>query len=168
MAENEVKVSHRKISSYDDCPNNYTDENGITWKKGRCFFCGVHCVLYGGVDANGKVVEVKGLDEQAKNCVRRGEKGDKFIRFHYHPKRINHPLKRVGERGEDKWEEITYDQALDEIAQRLMEIKEKYGAEALVVSEGTYRSDHLWSRSRFTNLFGNPGNIIDPGQVCWC
>ena len=36
------------------------------------------------------------------------------------------------------------------------------------MSEGTYRSDHLWARTRFTNLFGNPGNIIDPGTICWC
>ena len=73
-----------------------------------------------------------------------GAHGDKFIRFHYHPKRMNHPLKRAGERGEDKWEQISWDQALDEIAERPQAIKDEYGPEALVVSEGTYRSDHLW------------------------
>jgi anaerobic selenocysteine-containing dehydrogenase len=97
-----------------------------------------------------------------------GPKGHKAIQMHYHPKRINHALKRVGERGEDKWEQIPYDQALDEIAAKLAEIKEKYGPESLVASEGTYRSDHLWARTRFFNLFGNPGNIVDPGTVCWC
>ena len=84
------------------------------------------------------------------------------------PRALTPPLKRVGERGEDRWEQISYDQALDEIAEKLLAIKEKYGAEALVSSEGTYRSDHLWSRTRFFNLFGNPGNVVDPGTICWC
>ena len=53
---------------------------------------------------------------------------------------MNHPLKRAGERGEDKWEQISWDQALDEIAERLQAIKDEYGPEALVVSEGTYLS----------------------------
>ena len=37
----------------------------------------------------------------------------------YNPKRLLHPLKRAGERGEGKWEEISWDQALDEIAAKL-------------------------------------------------
>ena len=49
-----------------------------------------------------------------------------------------------------------------------MALKEKYGAKTLVSSEGTYRSDHLWARTRFFNLFGNPGNVVDPGTICWC
>lgn len=147
--------------------NKYLDENGVLWTKARCFFCNVHCQIYGGVK-DGKVVAIKPLDEQSAHCHRMGEDGHKFIRFHYHPKRLNHALKRVGKRGEDKWEEIPYSQALDEIAEKLAKIKEEYGPEALAVSEGTYRSDHLWARTRFTNLFGNPGNIIDPGTICWC
>lgn len=95
-------------------------------------------------------------------CNRLGEKGERAIKFHYHPKRINHPLKRVGERGEDKWEQISYDQAIKEIAEKLQALIDEYGPETLVASEGTYRSDHLWARSRFTNLLGNPGNVIDP------
>ena len=154
-------------ASRGDVPNKHLDENGVMWTKRRCFFCNVHCPIYGGVK-DGKLVEVKPLDKQSAHCTRMGERGNKFIRFHYHPKRINHALKRVGKRGEDKWEQIPYDQALDEIAQKLQDIKDEYGPEALVVSEGTYRSDHLWARSRFTNLFGNPGNIIDPGTICWC
>ena len=158
----------KNVTQLDEYPNKHVDENGVTWTKGRCHFCSVHCILYGGVDASGRLIEVKGLDAQSHHCYRRGEKGHRFIRFHYHPSRINHPMKRVGERGEDKWEILSYDQALDEIAAKLLELKEQYGPETLVVAEGTYRSDHLWSRTRFTNLFGNPGNIIDPGTVCWC
>ncbi len=151
-----------------DVKNNYVDEDGILWKKIRCFFCQAHCPLYVGTNQDGIITEIKALNQQAEVCERKGEKGEKFIRTHYHPKRINHVMKRVGRKGEDKWEEISYDQGLKEVAEKLQEIKDKYGPESLVVMEGTYRSDHLWARSRFTNLFGNPGNIIDPGMICWC
>jgi anaerobic selenocysteine-containing dehydrogenase len=130
----------------------------------------MNCSWFVGVDTEtGKIVEVKPNEEQGTVfCDRVGPGAINALKFHYHPKRINHALKRVGERGEDKWEEISYDQALDEIAAKLAELKEQYGPETLVVSEGTCRSDHLWARSRFSNLFGNPGNLIDPGSICWC
>ena len=159
---------HSKAEQLHNIPNKSIDENGIQWTKMRCFFCNAHCPLYAGTK-DGKIVEIKPNEDLGGIlCERMGPKGDKAIRFHYHPKRINHPLKRVGKRGEDKWEQISWDQALDEIAQKLQEIKDEYGPEALAISEGTYRSDHLWARSRFSNLFGNPGNIIDPGTICWC
>lgn len=150
--------------------NKEIDEDGIQWTQNRCFFCHMNCSLYVGVDTKtGQIVKIEPNEEQGTElCERIGAHGENAIRFHYHPQRINHALKRVGERGEDKWEEIPYEQALDEIAAKLTELKEKYGPETLVVSEGTYRSDHLWARSRFSNLFGNPGNIIDPGSICWC
>lgn len=156
--------------SMKDVPNNHVDENGVRWRRTRCFMCHMNCGILVGVDTQtDRVVELRANDDEGSVvCNRLGERGERAIKFHYHPKRINHPLKRAGERGEDKWEQISYDQALDEIAQKLAELKEEYGAETLVSSEGTYRSDHLWSRTRFFNLFGNPGNVIDPGTVCWC
>lgn len=149
-------------------PNKYVDENGVQWTYSRCFSCDMNCAVIVGVK-DGKIIEIRPNEEQGTVlCERMGEKGIKAIKTHYHPKRINHVLKRVGKRGEDKWEEIPYDQALDEVAAKLTQLKEQYGPETLVVSEGTYRSDHLWARTRFVNLFGNPGNIIDPGTICWC
>ncbi|GHT78297.1 hypothetical protein FACS1894104_1300 [Actinomycetota bacterium] len=169
MAEKEMaSAGGKSLASFADFPNKKVDQNGVTWTKSRCFFCSVHCPLYVGVNKEGKIIEVQGLDTQGQKCRRRGKNGEGFMRFHYHPARINRPLKRAGERGEDKWEEISYDQAIGEIAEKLMELKAEYGPETLVVAEGTYRSDHLWARTRFTNLFGNPGNIIDPGTICWC
>ncbi len=57
---------------------------------------------------------------------------------------------------------------MDEIADRLSRLKDKYGPETLLAAEGTYRSDLFWARSRFFNLFGNPQNMITPGMVCMC
>jgi molybdopterin-containing oxidoreductase family molybdopterin binding subunit len=49
----------------------------------------------------------------------------------YHPDRLKYPLKRAGERGEGKWQRISWDEALDTIASRLTEIREKYGKESV-------------------------------------
>ena len=61
------------------------------------------------------------------------QKGIMSCRQPYNPKRLLYPLKRAGERGEGKWERISWDQALDEIAAKLLEIREKYGPEALAM-----------------------------------
>ena len=45
----------------------------------------------------------------------------------YHPDRLKYPMKRVGERGEGKWQRISWDEALDTIASRLKDIGERYG-----------------------------------------
>ncbi|MDD2736786.1 MAG: molybdopterin-dependent oxidoreductase [Desulfuromonadaceae bacterium] len=90
------------------------------------------------------------------------------MKWLYSPNQLMYPLKRAGGRGENKWEKISWDQALDEIAQKLERLKAEYGAETLAVNEGTYRSDMFGIRSRFLNLFGNPSNVGGPGTVCMC
>lgn len=45
----------------------------------------------------------------------------------YHPDRLKYPLKRVGERGEGKWARVSWPEAIDEISDRMLEVREKYG-----------------------------------------
>jgi anaerobic selenocysteine-containing dehydrogenase len=56
-----------------------------------------------------------------------------------HPDRLRHPLKRVGERGEGKWQRISWDEAYDTCEQRLRELRDRYGAESVVFGQGTGR-----------------------------
>lgn len=151
-------------------PNNYVDENGIRWRYSICHFCHLNCgVIIGADPKTERIVEIRpNNDMDTVLCCRFGPKGDRAIKFHHHPKRINYPLKRVGKRGEDKWERISWSQAMDEICDKLKELFAKHGPETLLSIEGTYRTDHLWARTRLYNLLGNPGNVIDPGTVCWC
>ena len=136
-------------------------------KKAGCFFCHHNCGLLVHVQ-DGKVVKVTGNPDHPASrgfiCAR-GVNAPKWL---YHPDQLKHALKRTGKRGEGKWEQIPWEQALDEIAEKLASLKEKYGPESLLVAEGTYRSDLFWARARFLNLFGNPQNIISPGVVCMC
>jgi anaerobic selenocysteine-containing dehydrogenase len=126
-------------------------------------------VIIGADPKTEKIVEIRPNEELGTVlCNRFGPKGERAIKFHMHPGRVNHPLKRIGERGEDRWEQISYQQAMDEIAAKLKVLIDKHGPETLLAIEGTYRTDHLWARTRFFNLLGNPGNVVDPGTVCWC
>ena len=62
-----------------------------------------------------------------------------LTQYVYHPDRLQHPLKRVGPRGAGKWERISWDEAFDTCEKRLAEIRERYGAEAMVFGQGTGR-----------------------------
>ena len=55
----------------------------------------------------------------------------------YSATRIKYPMKRVGERGEDKWERISWDEAISTIAEKFMEIQKTYGDQAVVVDSGS-------------------------------
>jgi len=83
--------------------------------------------------------------------------------YMYHPGRINYPLKRAGERGEGKWDVISWEQAFDEIAAKLKELKDKYGAETLAGFKGTARNKNFMPR--LFNLFGSP-NCVTIGKIC--
>lgn len=61
------------------------------------------------------------------------QKGVMSCRQPYNEKRLLYPLKRAGERGEGKWERISWDQALDEIAAKLLDLRERYGPECLAM-----------------------------------
>jgi len=67
-------------------------------------------------------------------------------------------LKRVGERGGGNWQRITWDEALDTIARKLLEIKDKYGSQSVMVkaygssSVGLLMGRHLGQR--FANVWG--------------
>jgi anaerobic selenocysteine-containing dehydrogenase len=85
-----------------------------------CFNCESACGLLAYVDR--ETDEIRKFEgnpahpgSRGRNCA----KGPATINQIYDPDRILYPLKRKGARGEGEWERITWDQALDEIAERL-------------------------------------------------
>jgi anaerobic selenocysteine-containing dehydrogenase len=52
------------------------------------------------------------------------------------PDRLRYPLKRTGKRGEGKWERISWEQALDEMADKIRKIREEYGPESIGMLPG--------------------------------
>ncbi|MBQ9000330.1 MAG: molybdopterin-dependent oxidoreductase, partial [Eggerthellaceae bacterium] len=85
--------------------------------------------------------------------------------FHYSDKRLNYPMKRTGERGEGKWERISWEQALDEIADKLVKIRDEFGPEAITKIAGTAHGPADWASWRFFNIWGSP-NSFNQGKNC--
>jgi len=77
------------------------------------------------------------------------------VQWLYSPQRLKYPLKRVGEKGEGKFERVTWDEALNIIAVKLQEQKEKYGPESLAVLSPQHRTykDYF---IRFLTVHGSP------------
>ncbi|HWB46078.1 MAG TPA: molybdopterin-dependent oxidoreductase [Hyphomicrobiaceae bacterium] len=86
----------------------------------------------------------------------------------YHPNRLLHPMRRTGARGEGRWARISWDEALDEMADRFAQIRQRYGAEAIVgATSGAY-----FSRSLITALMmrsiGSPNWMINQDLCGGC
>ena len=129
-----------------------------------CTVCDIGCQLRTEVQ-DGKVQRVIAHDNPglAKNIC---YKGVAVPSIHNHPDRLRKPLKRVGERGEDKWEEISYEQAMDEISERLKKVIDQYGPESFAVSTSGWNTQVTHSMDRrFMNLLGSP-NWISGVSLC--
>jgi len=80
---------------------------------------------------DGKVVKLEPAPFPDKRLTRICQKGLSSLQITYHPDRLQYPMRRVGQRGEDKWERLSWDEALDYIAERLKEVAAKYGSRSV-------------------------------------
>ncbi|MCX8032263.1 MAG: molybdopterin-dependent oxidoreductase [Thermoleophilia bacterium] len=143
---------------------NVQERKVVCWASPGCIHqCGLIATV-----KDGRLVGLKGNRDYPTPNHGCNDRMPYHINWLYSSDQLLHPLKRKGERGENQWEHITWDQALDEIAAKLAELRDKYGPETLALHEGTYRSDLYGIRTRFLNLFGNPSNIGCAGTICRC
>jgi len=141
-----------------DCP---AFEEGVREVKTACRACIANCGAIATVK-DGRVVGLRGNPQDPMSKGRLCAKGLSGIQALYHPNRNKYPMKRVGPRGSGQWKRISWDEALDIIADKLMETREKYGAEAVFCSTGGGGNPEIWSIARFCNIFGTP-NWFEPG-----
>ncbi|NVM34594.1 MAG: molybdopterin-dependent oxidoreductase [Candidatus Lokiarchaeota archaeon] len=93
--------------------------------------CPAHC----GIDCCGILAHVKGdrviklepaefpIPNDKRICLR----GLSSLDITYHPERLKYPMKRVGERGEGKFERISWDKAFDIISEKFKNVSDNYG-----------------------------------------
>lgn len=129
--------------------------------KTNCRACIQNCGVIAHVK-NGRVVKLEGNPEDPMSKGRMCAKGLSGIQALYHPNRNKYPMMRVGKRGENKWKRISWDEALDIIAEKLMDARDQYGAETVFCSTGGGGNPEIWSIARFCNIFGTP-NWFEPG-----
>lgn len=84
---------------------------------------------------DGQVIRVETDNTAGDSCdhrqIRACLRGRSLRQRLYSPDRLKYPMKRVGERGEGKFERITWDEAIKTVAQNLKNTVEKYGNESL-------------------------------------
>jgi menaquinone reductase, molybdopterin-binding-like subunit len=92
------------------------------WKASTCGMCSAGC----GIVVRTREHKANKIEGNPLHPVNRGAlcaRGQAGLQVLYNPDRIKAPMKRVGERGEGKWQEISWDEAIKTIATRLSEIK---------------------------------------------
>ena len=126
-----------------------------------CRACISNCGIIAHVQ-NGRVIKLEGDPADPMSQGRVCPKGLSGIQALYHPNRNKYPMKRVGERGGNQWERISWEEAIDTIADALMAMKEKTGLEGLLCSTGGGGNPQFFSPPRFRNFWG-AGNVFEPG-----
>jgi anaerobic dimethyl sulfoxide reductase subunit A len=118
--------------------------------------CGGRCVLKYHVK-DGVIVRIEtdnGEEPQLRACVR----GRAYRQKVYAPERLLFPMKRVGDRGEGRFERISWDQALDKVSSELKRVRDKYGPQAIYYIAGSgWAASALHNTiavARLLNLFG--------------
>jgi anaerobic selenocysteine-containing dehydrogenase len=145
----------------------------IARKPAICGVCPGGCAVEVTLE-DGRLVEVEPRqDAPYGNLCIRGKHAPEIV---YAPERLRHPLIRTGERGEGRFREASWDEALDLAVRKMQEIRDRYGPQALISHSG--RGAFEQSMLDFCNSpqdtvasklllpFGSP-NIASTGSLCY-
>ncbi len=114
-----VKGAHHVINCASACPFNLFVKDGIVLREEQNAVMAARSATL--------------PDFNPRGC----QKGVCFSQLMYGVQRLKHPLRRVGARGEGKWKRISWDEALDEIADKIVEVAATDGPECVVYDSGT-------------------------------
>jgi anaerobic selenocysteine-containing dehydrogenase len=125
----------------------------------------MNCPVYYTV-RDGTVTDVEAVPMEEGGIGNLCPRGMASIQFEYSPTRLLYPLKRVGKRGEGKWERISWDQACKEVAEKIYLMSKTYGPETFVLPGRTGRQDMGWIACRVARTIGTPNNYYGVTQLC--
>lgn len=135
-----------------------SDEETIV--ETSCRACISNCAVRAHM-RNGRVIRLEGNSIDPMSKGRMCAKGFAGVQALYNPNRMKYPMKRVGERGVNEWERISWEEAIETIADALWELDEKDDPMALICSGGGGGNPQFYSQIRFVGL--NGGNFFEPG-----
>src|SRR4030095_1911329 len=108
------------------------------WKPSTCGMCSAGC----GIVVRTREHKANKIEGNPLHPVNRGAlcaRGQAGLEVLYNPDRIKAPMKRIGERGEGKWREITWDEAIQELGEKLGAIKSQGDANNIVFATADHR-----------------------------
>ncbi len=123
----------------------------VTKVPGMCQLCSTVCGIIGYVKDD-RLIKVEGNPNDPNSRGHLCARGQAALNHLYHPERLLYPLKRVGKRGEGKWKRISWDEALDEIAEKLKAVRESGHPEEFAFHQGRQRSKD--ALKRFLDAYG--------------
>ncbi len=143
--------------------------NEIKEVRGYCALCTAHCATIATVE-NGRVTRLD-PDHDHPNGGVMCLKGKAAPELVYNSERLNYPLKRTRPKGaaDPGWQRVSWDEALDGIAEKLKIIRDRDGAKAIALGKGTKSGTSVddverWL-GRFLYLLGSP-NWMSTTHVC--
>ena len=125
-----------------------------------CMQCPASCGITGYVEES-RLVKIGGNTKHLSNQGALCGRGQAGINAIYDPERLLSPMKRVGPRGSDSWEHISWDQALEEVGDALSSLKSRDPRELVFL---TQELDDDYLGQRFTYAFGSPNAIGSTGD----
>lgn len=127
-----------------------------------CFMCSVRCPIKVTVK-NDDVKLIEGNPHAAGIEGSICPKGAAGVALLNDDERVKTPLIRTGPRGSGQWREATWDEALDYVAEKLKEIKSKYGGRSIAFTERSQLNSHI--SKTFMKAIGSP-NYFSHDSVC--
>lgn len=113
---------------------------------------------------NGVVHKIDGNPKDPKSRGMLCARGQGGVSFIYDPDRLQSPMIRTGERGEGKFQEVTWEEALDETAAKLAAIRDQYGPESVAVFGHT--GGDFWFTDYFAQAWGTPNAAKPSSSLC--
>jgi anaerobic selenocysteine-containing dehydrogenase len=143
--------------------------NSLRTVRGYCALCTAHCATVATVE-DGRVTRLE-PDHDHPNGGVMCMKGKAAPELVYNPDRLNYPLKRTRPKGaaEPGWRQVSWDEALDDIAGRILQVRERHGARSIALAKGTRSGTSVddverWL-GRLLHLIGSP-NWVSTTHVC--
>jgi len=130
---------------------------------GVCDMCPWRCgIVVRSVD--GVVQKIDGNPHDPKSRGMLCARGQGGVSFANDPDRLRSPMLRTGERGQGKFREVSWEEALDYTASRLLDIKDQYGPESLAIFGHTAGAS--WFADYFAQAWGTPNAAKPSSSLC--
>jgi anaerobic selenocysteine-containing dehydrogenase len=145
----------------------FSPKTGVERKAvaSACWQCVTRCPNVSYIE-DGRLVKIEGQPNSIRTEGVMCAKGQAGVNQTYDPDRILYPMKRVGKRGEGKWQRISWDEALDDLATRLKALRDKGEPEKFMFHYGRMKASHSkLIKSLFLANYGT-GTVGNHTAIC--